>query len=101
MTNAIFAYGASHMDLGAGLVTNSNGQVSVPTGAAGGSNAGAGVINAIRAELIPAAPQTAGYVTAKAAAVTAIAAVASTPTGAEVQAALTAVLNAANALTAA
>jgi hypothetical protein len=34
-----FAYGPIHMDLGAGMVTDANGQVSVPTGAAGGSNA--------------------------------------------------------------
>jgi hypothetical protein len=101
MTTATFAYGPANMQIAHGLVTDASGQVAVPTGAAGGSNAGAGVLAAIKVGMIPAAPATVGYVTAKAGAVTAIAAVAASPTQAQIQAALTAVLNAANALTAA
>ena len=101
MTNAIFAYGASHMDLGAGLVADSNGQVSVPTGASGGSNAGAAVLNAIRAGMIPAAPKTTGFNPAVTAATTAIAAIAATPTQAQLVTACNALLASVNALTAA
>jgi hypothetical protein len=101
MTIATFAYGPVNMQIAPGITTDSNGQASVPTGASGGSNAGAPVLNALRAGLIPAAPKTAGFNTAVTAATTAIAAVASTPTQAQLQAALTAVLNAANGLTAA
>jgi hypothetical protein len=101
MTIATFCYGPTNMQIAPGITTDSNGQAAVPTGASGGSNAGANVINALRAGLLPAAPKTAGYLAAAAAATTAIAAVSSTPTGAQVTAALTAVLNAATALTAA
>jgi hypothetical protein len=101
MTTTTFAYGPANMQIAPGMTTDANGQVSISTGAAGGSNAGAAVINAIRAGLVPCAPKTTGFTTASAAAVSAIAAVASTPTGAQVQAAMTALLNSITALTAA
>jgi hypothetical protein len=77
-----------------GNETDSKGSLVVSTAAAGGtSNPGAGVLAAIRNGMVPLPPQTAGYTTAHASAVTATAAVATTPTGAQVQAALTSVLN--------
>jgi hypothetical protein len=89
------------MDFGGGIRSDGNGGMTVATGVAGGtSNNGSAVLTATRAGGIPLPPQTAGYVAAKAAAVTAIAAIAATPTQGQIQAALTAVLNAANALTA-
>ena len=101
MTTAVFAYGPAGMQIAPGLTTDANGQISLPTGASGGSNAGAAVINAIRVGMIPAAPKTAGFNTAVTAATTAIAAVGASPTQAQIQAALTAILSAATALTAA
>jgi hypothetical protein len=101
MSTTAFVLGPKNMDLGAGLVTDGNGQVIVATGAAGGVNAGAAVLNCLRAGLIPAAPATAGFNTAVTAATTAIAAISATPTQAQLQDALTAVLHAASALTAA
>jgi hypothetical protein len=92
-TSATFVGVKAGMDFGGGLHSDGQGVMTVPTGFAGGtSNAGDAVMAAIRAGGIPLPVQTAGYTTARAAAVTAIAAVASTPTGAEVQAALNAVL---------
>ena len=100
-TITTFVYGPPNMQIAAGMTTDANGQVSLPTGASGGPNAGAAVLNAIRAGLVPCAPKTNGFNAAVTAATTAIAAIAASPTQAEIQAALTAVLNAANALTAA
>jgi hypothetical protein len=101
ISSATFVGVQPGMDFGGGLHSDGNGGVAVATGVAGGtSNNGSAVMTAIRAGGIPLPPQTAGYVTAKAAAVTAIAGIAASPTQAEIQAALTAVLNAANALTA-
>jgi hypothetical protein len=100
ISNAIFVGVQPGMDFGGGLHSDGTGGMTVPTGVAGGtSNNGSAVLNATRAGGIHLPPLTAGYVTAKAAAVTAIAAVAASPTQAQIQAALTAVLNAANALT--
>jgi hypothetical protein len=80
---------------------DSKGSLVVSTGAAGGtSNPGAAVLAAIRNGMVPLPVQTAGYTTAHATAVTAIAAVATTPTGVQVQAALTSVLTTIAALTA-
>jgi|HubBroStandDraft_6_1064221.scaffolds.fasta_scaffold796161_2 hypothetical protein len=101
ITSAIFVGVTAGNDFGNGLRSDGNGGMTVQTGVAGGtSNAGSQVLTAIRNGGIPLPPPTAGYVAAKAAAVTAIAAIAATPTQAQIQAALTAVLNAANALTA-
>jgi hypothetical protein len=84
-----------------GNETDQKGSLTVALGSAGGtSNPGGAVQAAIRNGMVPLPPQTAGYVTAKAAAVTAVAAIGASPTQAQIQAALTAVLNAANALTA-
>jgi hypothetical protein len=101
ISTAIFVGVQPGMDFGSGLHSDGSGGVTVATGFAGGtSNMGSQVLTATRAGGIHLPPQTAGYVTAKAAAVTAIAAVSASPTQAQIQAALTAVLNAANALTA-
>jgi hypothetical protein len=100
-TSATFVGVKPGMDFGNGLHSDGLGVMTVPTGFAGGtSNAGDAVMTATRAGGINLPPQTAGYLTAKAAAVTAVAAVAASPTQAQIQAALTAVLTAANALTA-
>ena len=80
MTTTIFCYGPAGMDLGNGFRTDGNGQLSVATGAAGGSNAGASVLNAIRVGMISCAPKTAGFNTASTAATTAIAAIGASPT---------------------
>lgn len=73
------------MDFGNGLRSDGLGVMTVPTGLAGGaSNAGDAVMAAIRAGGVPLPSQTAGYATAKAAAVTAIAAIAATPTQAQI-----------------
>lgn len=89
------------MDFGGGIRSDGNGGMTVATGVAGGtSNNGSAVLTSIRAGGIPLPPQTAGFLTAKTAATTAIAAVAASPTQAEIQAALTAVLAAVTALTA-
>jgi hypothetical protein len=73
--------------------TDSKGSLTVSTGAAGGtSNPGAGVLAAIRNGMVPLPVQTAGYTTAHASAVTAVAAIGASPTQAQIQAALTSVL---------
>jgi hypothetical protein len=101
ISTATFVGVTAGMDFGGGLRSDGNGGMTVATGAAGGSsNAGSQVLTATRAGGIHLPPLTAGYVAAKAAAVTAIAAIAATPTQAQLQAACTAILNAANALTA-
>jgi hypothetical protein len=100
-TSATFVGVTPGMDFGHGLRSDGAGGMTVPTGVAGGtSNMGSAVMTAIRAGGIPLPPQTAGFLTAKTAATTAIAAVASTPTGAQVQAMGTAILAALAALTA-
>jgi hypothetical protein len=87
-------------DFGRGLVSDGTGSIVVATGVAGGNNSGAQVLLAVRSGGISLPPQTAGYLTAKAAAVAAIAAVSASPTQAQIQSALTAVLAAVNGLTA-
>jgi hypothetical protein len=101
VSTTTFCYGPLGMQIAPGLTTDANGQASIPTGAAGGTNAGASILAAQRAGMIPVAPVTVGYTAAHVSAVAAIAAIAASPTQAQIQAALTAVLNAANALTAA
>ena len=84
-----------------GNETDSKGSLVVSTGAAGGtSNPGAAVLAAIRNGMVPIAVPTAGFVAAKASAVTSIAAISATPTQAQIVAACNAILAAANALTA-
>jgi hypothetical protein len=100
-TLVTFTNGIPGQEIAPRLHTDSDGQVSVPLGSNGGANAGGGVLNALRAGLVPAATKTAGFNTTAAAAVTAIAAVGATYSQAQLQAALTAILNAATALTAA
>jgi hypothetical protein len=100
ITSAVFVGGLPGSVLDKGAEADTNGSLTVATGAAGGSNAGAAVLAAVRYGMVPLPPQTVGFTTAKAAAVTAIAAVAASPTQAEIQAALTAVLAAVTALTA-
>jgi hypothetical protein len=92
-----FAHGPVHMEIFPGAITDGAGQVTVPSGANSGSNAGASVLNAIRAGMVPIAPKTAGFNAAVTAATTAIASVSDAPT----KAALTAILAAASALTSA
>jgi hypothetical protein len=101
MTIATFAYGPVGMNIAPGITTDANGQASIPTGASGGSNAGDKVLTAIRVGMIPAAPKTAGFVTASAAATSAIAAISASPTQSQIVAACNALLAAVNALTAA
>jgi hypothetical protein len=72
------------MEISPGVKTDAN----VGTGASGGANAGAAILNALRVGMIPLPPQTAGYTTAAAAAATAVASVSDAPT----KAALTSVL---------
>jgi hypothetical protein len=102
ITTATFIGAAPHMEIAPGHVTDAAGSLTVATSAGAGSpsNPGASILLALKAGMIPLPPQTAGYATAHTAALTAITAVTDTPTGAEVIAALTAVLAAANALTA-
>jgi hypothetical protein len=68
------------MEIAPGVVTDANGEVTVASGSAGGSNAGAHVLNALKMGMVPAAPQTAGFNTAAAAATTAIASVSDSAT---------------------
>ena len=101
ISTAIFVGVQPGMDFGGGLHSDGNGGITVATGVAGGtSNNGSAVMTAIRAGGIPLPPQTAGFLTAKTAATTAIAAIASTPTQAQLVAACNALLAAVNALTA-
>jgi hypothetical protein len=97
ITSATFVGLPPVMDFGNGLVSDGSGVIAaVATGAAGGSNAGAAVLNVTRAGGISLPPQTAGYLAARTAALAAIAVV----TDASTKAAFTAILATVTGLTA-